>query len=179
VPAGDRKRLEHLCRYILRPPVAQEALELTPQGKILLRLRRPWSDGTRAISFEPSELLEKLASMTPKPRTNLLIYHGVFAPNAARRRHAVQRAQAGEPVPAATVDPATGVTPCLPREDGSPPVSPASDGVAANAAPRSPPGYRRPTYFSWADLLRRTFEIDVLACPDCGGKLRQRLLTAK
>src|SRR5206468_9316236 len=24
----------------------------------------------------------------------------------------------------------------------------------------------------WAELLRRTFEIDVLACPDCGGRLR-------
>ncbi len=28
VPAGDRERLEHLCRYVLRPPVAQDALEL-------------------------------------------------------------------------------------------------------------------------------------------------------
>jgi uncharacterized protein YbaR (Trm112 family) len=24
----------------------------------------------------------------------------------------------------------------------------------------------------WAELLRRTFKIDVLACPDCGGRLR-------
>jgi hypothetical protein len=24
---------------------------------------------------------------------------------------------------------------------------------------------------SWAELLRRTFEIDVLACPECGGRL--------
>jgi hypothetical protein len=27
-------------------------------------------------------------------------------------------------------------------------------------------------HFAWADLLWRTFEIDVLACPDCGGRLR-------
>jgi len=67
VPAGDRDRLEHLCRYVLRPPIAQERLELTSDGKVLLRLRRPWHDGTRAIRFEPTELLEKLASMiTPK-----------------------------------------------------------------------------------------------------------------
>jgi len=45
----------HLCRYILRPPIAQEALELTPEGKILLRLRRPWSDGTRGIRLEPGQ----------------------------------------------------------------------------------------------------------------------------
>jgi hypothetical protein len=68
VPAGDRTRLEHLCRYILRPPIAQERLERAPDGAVLLRLRRPWTDGTRAIRFEPSEFLEKLAAMTPKPR---------------------------------------------------------------------------------------------------------------
>ena len=30
----------------------------------------------------------------------------------------------------------------------------------------------RPRYFAWADLLRRVFAFDVLACPDCGGRLR-------
>ncbi len=77
VRAGENERLEHLCRYILRPPVAQDAMELTPDGKVLLRLRRPWRDGTRAICFEPSEFLEKLAAMIPRPRINLLIYHGL------------------------------------------------------------------------------------------------------
>jgi len=71
VPAGDRKRLEHLCRYVLRRPLAQERLELAADGKIVLRLRRPWQDGTRAIGFEPLEFLEKLAAMIPKPRINL------------------------------------------------------------------------------------------------------------
>jgi hypothetical protein len=36
-PAGDRHRLEHLCRYVLRPPIAQDALELAPDGSIVLR----------------------------------------------------------------------------------------------------------------------------------------------
>jgi hypothetical protein len=80
VQAGNRVRLDRLARYVLRPPVAQDALELTAEGKVLLRLRRPWRDGTRAIQFEPIELLEKLAAMIPRPRTNLLIYHGAFAP---------------------------------------------------------------------------------------------------
>lgn len=30
----------------------------------------------------------------------------------------------------------------------------------------------RPTHFPWADLLRRVFALDILACPDCGGRLR-------
>jgi len=27
-------------------------------------------------------------------------------------------------------------------------------------------------YWAWADLMRRAFEIDVLTCPRCGGRLR-------
>jgi len=85
VRAGDRRRLEHLCRYVLRPPLAQDALELTPAGAVLLRLRRPRRDGTRAIRFAPTELLEQLAAMIPRPRANLLIYHGAFAPRGCVR----------------------------------------------------------------------------------------------
>jgi hypothetical protein len=29
-----------------------------------------------------------------------------------------------------------------------------------------------PRHWSWAKLMHRAFEIDVLACPRCGGRLR-------
>ncbi len=135
VRAGENDRLEHLCRYILRPPVAQDALELTQDGKVLLHLRRPWRDGTRALCFEPSEFLEKLAVMIPRPRSNLLLYHGAFAPRG--RCHSGPAVAEHAPSPAPT-----------------------------------PAAYVRPRYFAWADLLRRVFAFDVLACPDCGGRLR-------
>jgi hypothetical protein len=41
----------------------------------------------------------------------------------------------------------------------------------ATATPAAP-GYVRPKYVTWAALLERTFAIDVLACPECGGRLR-------
>ena len=69
--------------------------DLTSDGKVLLRLRRTWHDGAREMRCEPTELLEKLASMIPKPRTNLLVYHGVFAPHARHRPEVVRRAQEG------------------------------------------------------------------------------------
>ncbi len=81
---GDERRLERLCRYVLRPPLAQHSLSWTAEGKVLLRLRRRWRDGTQAIRFEPSELLERLAAMVPRPRTNLILYHGAFAPRGCR-----------------------------------------------------------------------------------------------
>jgi hypothetical protein len=30
----------------------------------------------------------------------------------------------------------------------------------------------RPRNYSWAELLHRVFAIDVLACPECGGRMR-------
>jgi len=44
------------------PQVAQDALKLTGDGKILLSMRRAWHDSKRAVLFEPRELIEKLAS---------------------------------------------------------------------------------------------------------------------
>ena len=76
-PAGDLARLEHLCRYLLRPPIAQERLALTPDGRVLVTLKAEWHDGTTHLLFEPLELLEKLAALTPRPRINLVLYHGL------------------------------------------------------------------------------------------------------
>jgi hypothetical protein len=50
------------------------------------------------------------------------------------------------------------------RASGSPSVAP-----EAGAAPAA---YVRPRHFAWADLFRRVCTIDILACPDCGGRLR-------
>lgn len=71
-PAGHLDRLERLCRYALRPPVAQDRLRLTGEGQVLLQLRHRWTDGTTHLRFDPIELLERLAALTPRPRINLM-----------------------------------------------------------------------------------------------------------
>jgi hypothetical protein len=43
VPAADRARLEHLCRYLLRPPVAQGRLWLLDDDRIVLTLETAWA----------------------------------------------------------------------------------------------------------------------------------------
>ena len=85
VSGSDRAGLERLCRYILRPPFAQERLRLRSDGRIALELKQAWHDGTRELVFEPLELLERLAAMTPRPETNLLICHGLLAARARWR----------------------------------------------------------------------------------------------
>jgi hypothetical protein len=94
VPARRRDRLEHLVRYLLRPPLALERLTESSGGQLLYQFRRPWSDGSTALLLDPAELLERLAALVPRPRTHLLVYHGLLAPHAAWRSAIV-------PVPAA------------------------------------------------------------------------------
>jgi hypothetical protein len=51
--------------------------------------------------------------------------------------------------------------------------TPASGSVGAAPGADAPPAASvRPPYVAWADLLRRVFELDILACPECGGRLR-------
>ena len=89
VSAHDRAGLERLSRYVLRPPFAQERLRRRSDGRVALELKTAWRDGTRELVFEPLEFLERLAAMTPRPETNLLICHGVLAPRARWRRRVV------------------------------------------------------------------------------------------
>ena len=87
VPAGQRDRLERVCRYTLRPPVTDERFRLGADGQVVLQLRHPWADGTTSLVFEPTAFLRRLAVLVPRPRVNLVLYHGVLArgPRGAAR----------------------------------------------------------------------------------------------
>jgi len=67
----------------------KSTLSFAPDGSVLLRLKTPWRDGTSHIALQPVELLEKLAALIPRPYVNLIVYHGVLAPNAKWRREVV------------------------------------------------------------------------------------------
>ena len=68
IRAGCRDRLERVIRYALRPPIAADRLRLTPEGQVLLALKRRWADGTTHLVFDPTELLERLAAIKPTAR---------------------------------------------------------------------------------------------------------------
>ena len=111
---------------------------------MVLQLRHRWADGTTHVVFEPTAFLARLAVLVPRPRVNLVLYHGVLAPRAAWRADVVRRQTSV--VPADTSATGTPVHAPSPSDHGS--------------------GSR------WADLMRRAFGFDVLACPRCGGRLR-------
>ena len=148
IRGDDRKGLERLLRYAAVPPVAAEPLEALPEGRLSYRLKTPWRNGTTHVIFEPIELLGRLAALTPAPRLNLIRFHGVFAP-AAKWRCAIvppEQAAAGTAI---------------------------SGSEAACRCPEEAKkaSARRPNY-SWAQLMARVFEMDVLECPNCKGRLR-------
>ena len=146
VPPDERDRLERIARYALRPPVAQGRVAWTDGGQVGLELRRPWSDGTAQLLFDPVELLERLAALIPRPRIHLILYHGVLAPRAAWRSLVVQ----------------------FGTESG-PDVASANDGTEEHA---DAVGCRHGNNYVWAELMRRSLGLDVLACPGCGGRLK-------
>lgn len=143
VPPRDRARLERLCRYALRPPIAQEPLHRTPEGRVILDLRHRWADGTTYLVFEPLALLERLASLTPRPRINLLLYYGVLGARSAWRSRI------------AATD----------RVSSDTPLAMTGDHVLPSARDRPK------TNWLWAELMQRSFGFDVLACPRCGDRL--------
>jgi hypothetical protein len=89
VRAEDRERLENLCRYLLRPPLADRRLRLLPADQVALELKSPWKDGTRWISMSADTFLQRLCSLVPRPRSNQVLYRGVLAPRSARRERVV------------------------------------------------------------------------------------------
>jgi len=91
VEAEDRRKLEHLIRYVARPSIALERLNWTNDGNLIYKLKRTYTDGTTHVLFSPMELLEKLVSLIPRPNVHLVRYHGVLAPHAKVRSKVIPK----------------------------------------------------------------------------------------
>jgi len=153
VPARDRLRLERLCRYAGRPPLATERLSLLPDGRLLYRLKRRWRDGTTHVIYDPLELMERLAALVHPPRFNITRFYGIFAPAASLRPRVIPEPEASSP----------------PRHPGC------QSGVEPPATDLGKAKKKRgcqPRNYPWATLMSRVLELDVLACPRCGGRMR-------
>ncbi len=146
IDADDREGLERLCRYGARAPIANNRLWLNEHGDAVIELRRPLRDGRTHLTFSPIELLQRLAILIPPPKKNLTRYHGVFAP--------------AHPLRGAIVPDAIRTQPAVCDASTRQPHTPQSK--------TSKPSSR----FSWAQLLRRVFAVDVLQCDQCSAPMR-------
>jgi hypothetical protein len=193
VPARDRRRLERLCRYVARPPLANERLEALPDGRLALRLKIRWRDGTSHIVMERSELIERLVPLIPPPRAHQVRYHGILAPCASWRDQVVPAGNAAIQVagrePEAETDGPFDHSPNAGSRSAPTGLGEDAPGVEASSA-EDEPRIRAPAGASpgvdprgtapnggtryrhrWAELLQRVFGIDALRCPRCGSTL--------
>ena len=147
--------MERLLRYAARPAVSTERLSELPDGRLLYRLKRRWRNGTTDVIFERADFIGKLAALVPAPRAHLVRFHGVLAPAAKWRPLIVPFPNAGST--------------CLCPQ---PPTSPESvpDQVEPQVSRSGPPPRRK--NYSWSQLLMRVFEIDILECEKCAGRVR-------
>ena len=90
----------------------------------------------------PLDFIARLAALVPKPRVNLIRFHGVFAPNS-RYRGQVTKAKRGR-----------------------------GGRRATTADMEEPTPAERRASMTWAQRLKRAFGIDIETCPACGGAVR-------
>ena len=62
VDGKDRQRLQKLCRYIARPPIAQQRLHILQDGRVRYDMKRIWKDGTKAIVLSPLDFIARLCA---------------------------------------------------------------------------------------------------------------------
>jgi hypothetical protein len=148
VPSRDRQRLERLCRYVARPPIAQDRLELTADGRCRYDFRHAWKNGVHAVLLHPLDFIARLCALIPPPRFHMLRYHGVLAAHAKARPEVVPG-----PVSVPTV----------------PTQIPLSLGGAATELEVIA---KQPARHPWAWLLQRVFAVDIMTCPRCRGAMR-------
>ncbi len=102
VRGGDHKNLRKLIRYILSPPFTNKQLRPDPESAdhVFFDLKRPRLDGTSTLRWTLRQLFDRLVWATPRPRANLLRFHGVYASNAALRSEVVpEQPPAPKPAP--------------------------------------------------------------------------------
>ncbi len=147
--AHEKKKRERVCRYISRPSLSEERLSLNARGQVVYKLKTAYDNGTTHIVLDPLDFLSRLASLIPRPRVNLTRFHGVFAPNFKYRSSIVPQPQIeasiGEDSREKTLD----------LEDSEP-----------------RPNKKKSSGMTWAQRLRRVFDIDVETCHECGGKVK-------
>jgi len=138
---ADHAQVERFCRYLARPPIAQDRLELLQDGRVRYRFKRAYKDGSTAVDLEPFDLLARICALIPPPRLNMVRYHGVLSSRAKLRAEVVPSPSEPEPDPLQ-----------LQAE------------LPLCVEPDRPPR-RKP----WAWLLKHVFLHDVSVCPRCDG----------
>ncbi len=154
IDGRDRQRLEHVLRYMARPPLALDRLSLRDDGQVVYRFKKAWRDGTHGVVLSPEDFIARLCALVPPPRFHLMRYLGVLAGHSSLRAEVVPKKAAAPPESPRQ----------LPLFDEADEPTTSAKAAATKTA--------EPSRHPWSWLLQRVFAVDVLKCQKCGGRLR-------
>ena len=149
VDGRDRKQLERLCRYMLRPPFAHDAVEALEGGRVRVHFKAPWRSGAAHADMSPDKFLARLCGLVPPPGFHMTRYFGVFANRHHLRARIIPPAVVPAPEQQLTLRLAGAADDDDDDDDDAP-----------------------PSRIGWAKLLARVFALDVTTCRKCGGRMR-------
>jgi ribosomal protein S27E len=143
--AQDRGKLERLCRYITRSGVSEKRLAITTYGKVRYQLKTPYRGGT-----------------TGDRRS-----HAIFEP-----LDFIARLAALVPKPRVNLTRFHGVF--APNSRHRVTITPALRNKTKQALPTGQEKKRAQKHQSmtWAQRLKRVFNIDIKTCEQCGGAVK-------
>ena len=141
----DTVGVEWLARYLLRPPLSLERLDL--DGAVA-RYRHKQATRPDGEAFDRQELLARLLMHVPEPRLHLVRYYGHYSSAARAQRQRSE--QTGAEAAGESVDVAATAT-------------------SGEQEPSS--AERKRLRRQWARLIRRIYEADPLLC-ECGQRMR-------
>jgi len=152
VEPEDGHAVERLARYIMRPPISLERIRWSGDGEVLYQPKGGHDGRARqprdvAEIFDPAEFLARVIMHVPEPRRHLVRYYGAYSnvSRGKRRRH--DEADIG----------------AAPPDGRHVPSASAARGHSPDAR-----ALRR----SWAQLIKRVYEVDPLLCRNCGAEMR-------
>ena len=143
--AQDRGKLERLCRYITRSGVSEKRLAITTYGKVRYQLKTPYRDGTTGDRSS----------------------HMIFEP-----LDFIARLAALVPKPRVNLTRFHGVF--APNSRHRVTITPPFRNKAKQALPTGQEKTRAQKHQSmtWAQRLKRVFNIDIETCEQCGGAVK-------
>ncbi len=148
VEPEDQPAVERLARYIMRPPISLERMTWDGVGEVRYRRKRghesPGVPVEPVETFDPLEFLARVIMHIPEPRRHLVRYYGRYSNVSRGKRRKEDDAEgAGSP------------------DAEGPPERRREEGPGARALRRS-----------WAQLIKRIYEVDPLVCPSCGAEMK-------
>jgi len=149
VEPEDQPAVERLARYIMRPPISLERMEWNGVGEVCYRRKRGHESsglGEREVeTFDPADFLARVIMHIPEPKRHLVRYYGWYS-NVSRGKRRKAEVELGLLAPARSGGPS--------RDDRD----------------RTPNA--RALRQSWAQLIKRIYEVDPLMCPKCGSEMK-------